>query len=245
MASWKLCSALANFTDWLANDFPDWPAYRAIMAGRLVALDKCPGIRPLGVGETWRRAIAKTLLLVAGSEAKEVCGIDQLCAGLEAGIEGSIHAMTQLWKLHQHEEEWGFLLIDAKNAFNKQNRTGMLWAVRHEWPSGARFVFNWYTHWATTLVIRNNNGTGAFLYSKEGVTQGDPLSMYGYGIGIVPLIRILKADFPAVEQPWYVDDAGAGGKFDNTRKFFRQLQGRKFFRQLQEIGPNYGYYPEP
>ena len=96
------------------------------MTGRLVALDKCPGVRPIGVGETWRRLIAKTTLLLAGSEAKELCGIQQLCAGLEAGIEGGIHAIDELWKKHEEEEEWGFLLVDASNAFNELNRTAML-----------------------------------------------------------------------------------------------------------------------
>jgi hypothetical protein len=99
------------------------------MAGRLLALDKCPGIRPIGIGETWRRAIAKCILKVAGKDAKETCGIDQLCAGLESGIEGAIHAMNHMWELHSMEEEWGFLLIDASNAFNEQNRTQMLWTV--------------------------------------------------------------------------------------------------------------------
>jgi hypothetical protein len=57
---------------------------------------------------------------------------------VEAGIEGGIHAMQNLWELHWHAEDWGFLLIDAKNAFNEQNRTAMLWTtVYHEWPSGA------------------------------------------------------------------------------------------------------------
>ena len=75
------------------------------MSVRLCALDKCPGVRPVGVGETWRRATAKILLLVAGAQAKEACGIDQLCAGLEAGIEGGIHAMQALWDLHETEEK--------------------------------------------------------------------------------------------------------------------------------------------
>jgi hypothetical protein len=30
-----------------------------------------------------------------GSDAKEQCGINQLCAGLEAGIEGGIYACLQ------------------------------------------------------------------------------------------------------------------------------------------------------
>jgi hypothetical protein len=41
-------------------------------------------------------------------------------------------------------------------------------------------------------VIRNKNGSGTFIYSKEGDTQGDPLSMFANGLGLVPLIRDLK-----------------------------------------------------
>jgi hypothetical protein len=50
----------------------------------------------------------------------------------ESGIDGGIHAMYHMWELHSMEEEWGVLLIDASNAFNKQNQTGMLWTVWHE-----------------------------------------------------------------------------------------------------------------
>jgi hypothetical protein len=234
-SSKRLRAALAVLACWMANDSPPWAAIRALMAGRLLAIDKSPGIRPIGIGETWRRAIAKCVLHVAGSAAKEACGIDQLCAGLESGIEGAIHAMNQQWELHKAEEEWGFLLIDAKNAFNELNRIVMLWIIRHEWPAGARFTFNCYKHWGT-LVIRTNDGTGTFIFSKEGVTQGDPLSMFVYGMGLLPLIRVLKKSFPSLDQTWYADDAGAGGKFDLIKQHFRKLQ---------EIGPYYGYYPEP
>ncbi len=33
VASRKLRTALAEFTDWLSNNFPLWPAHRALMAG--------------------------------------------------------------------------------------------------------------------------------------------------------------------------------------------------------------------
>ena len=74
----------------------------------------------------------KCLLRLAGPEAKAVCGTTQLVGGVEAGIEGAIHVMRVLWEEHQTEEDWGFLLIDARNAFNEENRTSMLWDVWHE-----------------------------------------------------------------------------------------------------------------
>ena len=40
------------------------------------------------------------------------------------------------------DEDWGFLLIDARNAFNEENRAAMIWAVWYQWPSGAQFTFN-------------------------------------------------------------------------------------------------------
>ena len=86
--------------------------------------------------------VAKYVLTVAGAEAKEACGTEQLCGGLEAGTEGRIHAVRLLCQHHAQEEDWGFLLIDARNAFNEENHTAMLWAVRHKWPSGARIAFN-------------------------------------------------------------------------------------------------------
>ena len=42
---------MVYWTDRLTNDSPPWAAYCAIMAARLVALDKCPGVRPMIIGE--------------------------------------------------------------------------------------------------------------------------------------------------------------------------------------------------
>ena len=190
-----------DFVEWLGNGRPPWAAYRALMSGRLIALDKQPGIRPVGVGETWCRIMVKCLLKVAGSEAKSACGTTQLAGGLEAGIEGAFHAMLILWEEHSKEGGWGFLLIDARNAFNEENRTSMLWAVRHKWTSGAQFTFYCYLHWATLVVRDTGDGSGHFLHSKEGVTKGDPLAMIAYGIGVLPLIQEVREAHARVTQP--------------------------------------------
>ena len=112
------------------------------MRGRLIALEKHPGIRPVRVGDNWRRLMAKCLLRVAGPEAKASCGATHLAGGVEVGVEGAIHAMSVLWEEHNQDEDWVFLLIDARNAFNEENRTAISWVVRHEWPSGAQFTLN-------------------------------------------------------------------------------------------------------
>ena len=54
-----------------------------------------PGMRPVGIGETNRRALAKLVIRAAGDQAKTACGNLQLCAGLESGIEGETHALGQ------------------------------------------------------------------------------------------------------------------------------------------------------
>ena len=72
------------------------------------------------------------------------------------------------------------------------------------------------------------------MHSKEGVTQGDPLAMIAYGIGVLTLIRELRNTHPRVTQPWYADDAGARGTFQQILEHFWDLQAR---------GPARSYYP--
>ena len=47
----------------------------------------------MAIGEVLRRLLAKCLLAVCGADAKAACGSTNLCAGLEAGIEGALHAV--------------------------------------------------------------------------------------------------------------------------------------------------------
>ena len=130
---------------------------------------------------------------VAKGEAQEACEIDQRCGGLQAGKEGGVHDMYAVWE--------------------------MQWAIRHEWPSGARFCFNCYQHHAL-LVNHEAKEESVIISSQEGVTQGDPLSMICYGIGILRLIRMLRTEFTDEIQPWFADDGLTAGYFPDIRAQF-------------------------
>ncbi len=76
---------------------------------------------------------------------------------------------------------------------------------------------------------------GKFIWGEEGSTQGDVTAMPFYGISTRPIIDDLLAHCDAVEV-WYADDSSAAGSF---------AQLMKFWLKLLEIGPKYGYHPNP
>ena len=62
---------------------------------------------PVGIGEMLCRALAKLVMKVAGDQTKTACGNLQLCAGLEAGIEGATHAIgpQRLERVRERRED--------------------------------------------------------------------------------------------------------------------------------------------
>ena len=73
------------------------------------------------------------------------------------------------------------------------------------------------------------------LLSREGVTQGDPLSMIFYSVATLPLVQALKGDGRWF-QSWYAEDSVCAGSLDDIRCWLDHLL---------ELGPSYGYFPEP
>ena len=109
---------------------------------------------------------------------------------VEEGGRGTQQALEDLESLMQEAEPSGTTPVDARNGFNELSRLAMLWTVRHRWPAGAIFAFNCYKHWAQ-LFLRQPGELPVTILIREGVTQGDPLSMVLYGITLVPLAEEL------------------------------------------------------
>ena len=111
----------------------------------------------------------------------------------------------------------------------------MLWTVRHRWPVGARFAFNFYRHWAQLLLLHPEEPPVTIL-SQEGVTQVDPISMVLYRITLVPLAEKLRAADLRLLSPFYADDAA----FDSSTQQSAQLLNMLMERELDR-----GCFPKP
>ena len=75
-------------------------------------------------------------------------------------------------------------------------------------------------------------------YSKEGVMQGDPLSMMimMYAVPVFPLTHSLVYSHQWI-QNWYDDDSSCIGKFSTVRQWLRG-----FYLMVLYM---HGYFPEP
>ena len=195
------------------------------LACRLIALDKNPGVRPIGIGDTARRIIAKAVLSIVRADIQEASGCIQLCGGQISGIEAAVHAArTSL----ESDDSEAILLVDATNAFNSLNRQTALHNIRRICPALATILINTYRD-PTDLFI-----DGDRMLSQEGTTQGDPLAMPMYALATVPLINRLSKG--SIKQIWYADDAAAVGKVS---------QLREWWEMLTKEGPSFGYFPNP
>ena len=74
---------------------------------------------------------------------------------------------------------------------------------------------------------------GNTLLSQEGTTQGDPMAMAMYAVGIILLIRKVSCDVKLV---WYADDATAAGQMKSLRQWWNNLVS---------LGPDFGYFVNP
>ena len=89
---------MAGLAHRLANTVVKWKDIRALMANWLIALDKYPGVCPIGIGKALRCILGKVVVVFATrANLEEVCGNDQLCSGLWAGMEGATHAVKELF----------------------------------------------------------------------------------------------------------------------------------------------------
>ncbi len=76
---------MANVARRMSTCLLDPCGLEALLANRLIPLDKNPGVRPIGIGETPRRILAKAIIKHLREDIHKAAGSLQLCEGQEAG----------------------------------------------------------------------------------------------------------------------------------------------------------------
>ena len=221
-----LCKALARMATALCIEEKcfEGRSIDALLACRLIPLDKSPGVRPIGIGECIRRIIGKAVMSVIKFDVMEVAGNLQLCAGQTSGCEAAVHSMREIF---EDPECDAVLLVDATNAFNCLNRNVMLHNIKIICPVISIFVNNCYQTHIRLFIVG-----GKEIYSQEGTTQGDPSSMAIYALGILPLITGISTE--GVKHVAFADDLSGAGKLDRLRQWWQKVN---------QIGPYLGYFP--
>lgn len=208
------------------EDGKSYSNLEAYLACRLIPLDKNPGVRPIGVGEVLRRIVGKAILSVIKPDIISSAGNLQLCAGQASGCEAAVHAIRDVFDAQSTD---AVLLVDADNAFNSLNRAVLLHNIRYLCPPMATYIRNCYSTPSRLFVLG-----GTEILSSEGTTQGDPLAMPVYAIGIIPILEAIKPD-DSITHAAFADDLSGAGNLGPLRTWWNNLV---------TLGPKLGYYPK-
>ena len=199
-----LLPALASFVQLVLEGRTPSSIRPLFFGANLTALHKKGGgIRPIAVGCTLRRLVAK----IAASKVKEdltsLLAPRQLGFGIKGGAEAAVHA-ARMFVSDLDDNHW-IVKLDFKNAFNSLRRDKMLLAVRELAPALYPFVHSSYSS-PSSLFWHNS-----VLQSSEGVQQGDPLGPLLFCLSIHGLCSQLRSEFNV----WYLDDGSVGGTLED------------------------------
>ena len=145
-------------------------AIRPIVYGaNLIALTKKDGgVRPIAVGEVFRRVAAKCALYVIEKDVAAITYPSQLGSGVRGGIDDAIHAARA--EVEQHLAKKVMLKLDFKNAFNSMRRDHLHECILKYVPMASRFLKACYEDTSCLSFGATR------MLSEEGLQQGDPLA---------------------------------------------------------------------
>lgn len=161
-----------------------------LLACRLIALNKNPGTRPIGIGDTAHRIITKAVLFIAASDIQNAAGCLQLCDGQMFGIEAAVHATRSAFQPDDVEAVSLLLVyVHQSPGCSTEHLSPLSYHCyhSHRFTTIATILINTYRSNIDLSIDRE------VIPSQEGMTQGDPLAMAMYGLATIPLIRKLEA----------------------------------------------------
>ena len=159
---------LASFVSLVLKGNTPSPVRSIFFSARLIALSKeTGGVRPIAVGSTLRRLVAKVAAQLVRDEMSDMLAPRQLGFGVKGGAEAAVHA-ARLY-LCNLQSGAAMVKLDFCNAFDTIRRDKMLEATLKFAPDIYPFVYSAYS------VSSSLFWEGRVIQSAEGLQQGDPL----------------------------------------------------------------------
>ena len=224
----ELREQIARLARLLASEIVDPHSVKALVACRLIPLNKNPGVRPVGVGEVIRRITGKCIGWVMKKDIQGAAGPLQMATGLQSGAEAAIHSMKEIF---DDEQTDAVILVDASNVFNSLNRNAALHNIQILCPQFSTILISTYRLPVIMIVFGSKN-----IIPNQGTTQDDNLPMSFYALGTATLLNYLLISFPNVKIVCLEDDITVAGTLVNFKKWWSTIisEGSKFGYYVNE-----------
>jgi hypothetical protein len=196
-------SLLTRLTDHIANLRLHRSCRRVLDLGKLIALNKKNGVRPLGICSLVEK-LAATFV--------HRCSLQALRSnngGLQLGLDScGIEICTHRIRMHLAEHPTHCVLSkDGTNGFNRMNRAFVLneLAANPNLQSMYNYVRAKYGK-DTPLVFRLDDDSYAVVTAEDGSIQGCTFGTATWCVAMMPALRDVQARFPRVDPLAIVDD---------------------------------------
>ena len=185
-----------------------------LFTANLTALRKKDGgIRPIAVGNVFRRLASKIAAKRVIPELRRQLPPVQLGVGVSGGCEAAAHAVRDFVQSSVVPGNNVLVKLDMKNAFNTVRRDHFLEVCSSRAPSILRLASTVYAT-SSHLVIGNET-----ILSETGVQQGDPLGPVLFALAVVEIARSVRSPINI----WYLDDATIGGPAESVCEDLRRI----------------------
>ena len=179
---------------------------------RLLAFQKPDGgSRPIAIGNTLRRMIAKIACKATSNLAAKALAPIQLGVGVRGGSEIAVHAARSFLSTMSASD--GMVKLDFSNAFNCISRDAVIKAVAELIPSLTPLVNSCYSQ---SAILDFGSWT---IDSCEGVQQGDPLGPLLFALAI----RHISHSCISPLRIWYLDDCSLAGNINQVTEDVKRI----------------------
>ncbi|CAK0886144.1 unnamed protein product [Prorocentrum cordatum] len=211
--------ALTHLVNLLARGPAAQHLSQHVAVASLTALPKDDGdIRPIAVGEVFRRLTNNILCADVTAEARRLFWPLQVGVASPLGTETVVHTFQQYVSRHQNSPDKAVLLIDFRNAFNSVQRFVFLDEVGRHMP-----CLEAWARWCYGGPSDPLFGSRV-LMSNRGVQQDDALGPLLFSLAVHPLLQELKSYAGLDIVCGYLDDFCVAGEFGATLRALRLTQ---------------------